>query len=53
VPPGTGCTIAVHTFGPKKGAATRVSWRFSMGAAKDWSVGVCVAGRYTIFDATH
>jgi hypothetical protein len=48
-PPGTGWTIALHTFGPKKGAVTCVSWRLRMGAAKDWRLVDGVDGRYTIF----
>ena len=46
-PLGTGCSIAVHTLGPKKGAATRVSCILSMGAVKDCMEDVGVAGRYT------
>jgi hypothetical protein len=51
-PPGTGWTMALHTLGPKKGAVTCVSWRFSIGAAKDCRLSEGVVGRYTIFDLT-
>lgn len=49
LPPGTAWTMPVHTLGPKKGAATCVSWRLSIGAAKDWRAGDDVPGRYTSF----
>lgn len=44
--------MALHTLGPKNGAVTCVSWRLSIGAAKDCKLAEGVVGRYTIFYLT-